>query len=134
MNLIYKPICYIRCHIDIASNKQLKHDIHLQVTWRGAILVGFCHRMMMMVVDLADGAGGALLLLLLAVGLDDRPKPALPHHNHRSRITRESHACVILIPSYRQLIDLSCSPVHCTSYIAPIIAGTFVANDVKCKH
>ena len=55
--------------------------------------------------------------------------------DHRSQ---ENHMLVILIPSYRQHVDLSCRPVHCTSYIAPIIVGTFFAqfcaNDVKCKH
>ena len=92
----YQPIAqsvinYSRPYCLIKSKEQPKYNIHLQVTWRWAIFVGFCHRMMM--VDLADGGGGALLLLLLAVGLDDGPMPALPHHNHRSQITRESHAC-----------------------------------------
>ena len=115
----------------------VEYDIHLQVAWRGAIFVGFCHRVM---VDLSNAGGAPLAaLLLVVVGLDDRPKPALPHHNHKWQITRESHACDSP-PSFplRQLIDPSCKRAHCTSYIAPIIVGTFFAqffaNDVKCKH
>ena len=53
--------------------------------------------------------------------------------DHRSQ---ENHMLVILIPSYRQPVDLSCRPVHCTSYIAPItaICVQLFGNNVKGKH
>ena len=112
----------------------VEYNIHLQVAWRGAIFVGFCHRVM---VDPSDAGGAPLAaLLLVVVGLDDRPKPALPHHNHKWQITRESHACDSPSPSYRQLIDPDCKPAHCTLYIAPItaICVQLFGNNVKGKH
>ena len=86
-------------------------------------------------VNLSD-AGRAPLPLVCMLGLDDRPKPALPHHNHKWQITRESHACDSPSPSYRQLIDPDCKPAHCTLYIAPItaICVQLFGNNVKGKH